>query len=155
MLNTYINFKGNCREAFEFYRSVFDGEFAIMQTFGDGPDDMGVLEEEKNNVMHVSFPIGDSVLMGSDVPSGFGMTHMSGQQLLDQRWSRQQEKRLTDCSAGCRKVAQCRCPWQTCFGVHTSVHAPTSSASTGRLTTSKRPSKNRADVVGVSDNTIN
>ena len=78
MLNTYINFKGNCREAFEFYRSVFDGEFAIMQTFGDGPDDMGVLEEEKNNVMHVSFPIGDSVLMGSDVPSGFCMTHIQG-----------------------------------------------------------------------------
>ena len=78
MLNTYINFKGNCREAFEFYRSVFGGEFAIMQTFGDGPDDMGVLEEEKNNVMHVSFPIGDSVLMGSDVPSGFGMTHVQG-----------------------------------------------------------------------------
>ena len=78
MLNTYINFKGNCREAFEFYRSVFDGEFAIMQTFGDGPDDMGILEEEKNNVMHVSFPIGDSVLMGSDVPSGFGMTHIQG-----------------------------------------------------------------------------
>ena len=78
MLNTYLNFDGNCREAFEFYRSVFGGEFAIMQTFGDGPDDMGVLEEEKNNIMHVSFPIGDSVLMGSDVPSGFGMPHVQG-----------------------------------------------------------------------------
>ena len=71
-LNTYLHFNGNCREAFEFYRSVFGGEFAILETFGGGPADMSVLEEEKNNIMHVSFPIGTSVLMGSDVPSNFG-----------------------------------------------------------------------------------
>ena len=76
MLNTYINFKGNCREAFEFYRSVFDGEFAILETFGERSRRHG-RPEEKDNIMHVSFPIGDSVLMGSDTPSGFGMTHMS------------------------------------------------------------------------------
>ena len=33
MLSTYLNFNGNCREAFEFYRSVFGGEFAILETF--------------------------------------------------------------------------------------------------------------------------
>ena len=42
MLNTYINFKGDCREAFEFYRSVFGGEFAILETFRNGPPDMGI-----------------------------------------------------------------------------------------------------------------
>ena len=80
MINIYLNFGGNCREVFEYYRSVFGGEFAIMQTFRDGPPDMdmGVPEEELDNVMHVSYPIGDSVLMGSDVPSGFGMTHEPG-----------------------------------------------------------------------------
>ena len=71
MLNTYVNFKGNCREAFEFYRSVFGGEFAILETFLNGPPDMGIPEEEMDNIMHVSFPIGDSVLMGSDTPSIF------------------------------------------------------------------------------------
>ena len=70
-LNIYLTFDGNCREAFEFYRSVFGGDFAAFQTFADGPDDMPVGEEEKANVMHVSLPIGDSVLMGSD-NSSFG-----------------------------------------------------------------------------------
>ena len=46
-LNTYLTFDGNCREAFEFYRSVFGGEFAEFRTFGDGPPDMPVSEAEK------------------------------------------------------------------------------------------------------------
>ena len=57
MLNTYINFKGDCREAFEFYRSVFGGEFAILETFRNGPPDIGIPEDEMDNIMHVSFPI--------------------------------------------------------------------------------------------------
>ncbi len=71
-LSTYLHFNGNCREAFEFYRSVFGGEFAIMQTFGDASTDIGVPEAEHDNIMHVSYPIGSSMLMGSDVPSTFG-----------------------------------------------------------------------------------
>ncbi len=68
-LNTYLTFDGNCREAFEFYRSVFGGEFAEFRTFGDGPPDMPVSEAEKNHVLHVALPIGSSVLMGSDSSS--------------------------------------------------------------------------------------
>ena len=71
-LNIYLNFNGNCREVFEFYRSIFGGEFQIMETFGNGPPDMGVPEDERDNIMHVSYPIGSSVLMGSDMPSNFG-----------------------------------------------------------------------------------
>ena len=71
-LSTYINFNGNCREAFEFYRSVFGGEFDVMETFRNGPSDMGMPEDELDNIMHVSFPIGSSALMGSDIPSIFG-----------------------------------------------------------------------------------
>ena len=78
MLNTYINFKGDCREAFEFYRSVFGGEFAILETFRNGPPDMSIPEDEMDNIMHVSFPIGDSVLMGSDTPSIFEGSHVVG-----------------------------------------------------------------------------
>ena len=71
-LNTYLHFNGNCREAFEFYRSVFGGDFEILQTFADGPPGMGVSDGESNNVMHVSLRVGESILMGSDVPSAFG-----------------------------------------------------------------------------------
>ena len=71
-LSTYLTFDGNCREAFEFYRSIFGGEFTAFQTFAAAPPDMPVPEAEKDRVMHVSLPVGSSVLMGSDSASGFG-----------------------------------------------------------------------------------
>ena len=71
-LSIYLHYNGNCREAFEFYRSVFGGDFEMLSTFATAPPDMAVPEEERGNVMHVSYRIGSSVLMGSDVPSQFG-----------------------------------------------------------------------------------
>ena len=71
-LNTYLTFDGNCREAFEFYRSVFGGEFSVIQTFADGPPDMPLPDEMRDQVMHVSLPVGASVLMGSDRGAGGG-----------------------------------------------------------------------------------
>ena len=43
-LNTYLFFDGNCREAFEFYKSVFGGDFAMVMTYADAPDDMPVAD---------------------------------------------------------------------------------------------------------------
>ena len=63
-LTIYLHFNGNCREAFEFYRSIFGGEFDLMETFRNGPPDMGMSDEELDQVMHVSYPIGTSALMG-------------------------------------------------------------------------------------------
>ena len=71
-LNTYLTFEDRCKEAFEFYRSIFGGEFAILSTFRDGPEDMDVPESELDRIMHISYPIGSSVLMGSDSTSAFG-----------------------------------------------------------------------------------
>lgn len=66
--NTYLNFNGNCSEAFDFYKSVFGGDFTYKGTFGEMPqsEDYTVPESDKNKVMHVSLPIGSSILMGSD-----------------------------------------------------------------------------------------
>ena len=70
-LSTYLTFNGNCREAFDFYRSVFGTEFVVLSTFAEAPEDMEVPEEDRDKVMHVTLPIGSSVLMGSDKdPSG-------------------------------------------------------------------------------------
>ena len=63
-LEVYLSFDGNCEEAFEFYKSVFGGEFVMKSYFKDGP--MDVPEEMKDNIMHVSLKIGDQTLMGSD-----------------------------------------------------------------------------------------
>ena len=78
-LNAYLHFDNNCREAFEFYRSVFGGEFANISTFADGPADMPPLpEHERSRIMHVSLPIGSGVLMGSDSCSAFGPPPVTG-----------------------------------------------------------------------------
>lgn len=69
MLNIYLTFDGNCREAFEFYRSVFGGEFSSWATYADGPPEMNVPGEQRDRVMHVSLPVDTSVLMGSDSSS--------------------------------------------------------------------------------------
>ncbi len=73
-LNTYLTFEDNCREAFEFYRSVFGGEFTYILTFREGPEEMKEMEipeDHLDRIMHVSLPIGNSVLMGSDSTSSF------------------------------------------------------------------------------------
>ncbi len=65
-LSTYLTFGGNCREAFDFYRSVFGGEFSDLTTFGEGPEGLPLAEGQEDQIMHVSLSVGNSVLMGSD-----------------------------------------------------------------------------------------
>lgn len=67
-LHIYLNFNGNTEQAFEFYRSVFGGEFQTLQRFDGSPGCEDVPADEKAGVMHVALPIGpNSVLMGTDV----------------------------------------------------------------------------------------
>lgn len=78
--NTYLNFNGNCEEAFNFYKSVFGGEFIYIGRFGDMPpsEEFPVVEADKNKVMHVSLPIGSSILMGSDNGSEYEASFVKG-----------------------------------------------------------------------------
>lgn len=72
-INPYLNFNGECEEAFTFYKSVFDGEFDSFQRFNEAQPDNPLPPEEANYVMHVSLPIGgDTYLMGSDSPASMG-----------------------------------------------------------------------------------
>ena len=77
-LTIYLHFNGNCREVFEFYRSIFGGEFEMISTFREGPEGMPLPEDVLDQVMHVSYPIGSSVLMGSDVPEQFAPPPIQG-----------------------------------------------------------------------------
>ncbi|MGV3508484.1 MAG: VOC family protein [Sphingobacteriaceae bacterium] len=83
-VSTYLNFPRETEEAFNFYKSVFGGEFA-----GDGISRMGevppmegmppLAEEDKNLVMHVALPIlGGHVLMGTDAPESMGFKVNTG-----------------------------------------------------------------------------
>jgi len=76
--NTYLNFDGNCEEAFNFYRSVFGGEFTYIGRFGDMPENGEVPEADRNKIMHVSLPIGTSILMGSDTGGGWSPDFRQG-----------------------------------------------------------------------------
>lgn len=65
-LNPYLNFDGNCEEAFNYYKKVFGGEFSYFSRMSDVENEE-FPEEDKNLIMHVSLPIGNDILMGSDV----------------------------------------------------------------------------------------
>ena len=63
-LEAYLHFDSNCREVLDFYRSVFAWDDLILQTFGDGPPEMGIPESDHHKTMHVTLKIGDGILMG-------------------------------------------------------------------------------------------
>jgi PhnB protein len=75
LINPHINFNGNAEEAFNFYKSVFGGEFARIVRFSEmaGAEHIGAGEE--NKIMHIALPIGPNVLMGNDVPEIMGKTN--------------------------------------------------------------------------------
>ena len=75
-INPHINFNGNAEEAFNFYKSVFGGEFAKIMRFKDlASAEFPVAEHEANKIMHIALPIGRSILMANDVPEILGRTN--------------------------------------------------------------------------------
>ncbi|MBK5272105.1 MAG: VOC family protein [Bacteroidia bacterium] len=78
-INPYLNFPGNTEEAFNFYKSVFGGEFAIVQRFKDTPEADRVPEDLKEKIMHIALPIGKgNVLMATDALEPMGHNVTSG-----------------------------------------------------------------------------
>ena len=81
-INPYINFNGNTEEAFNFYKSVFGGEFATVMRFGETPgcDEMPLAEGDKDKIMHIALPIGSKgdVLMATDALESMGQTLTAG-----------------------------------------------------------------------------
>ncbi len=72
-VNPYLNFLGNTEEAFNFYKSVFGGDFIMIQRMSDTPDASRLPDNEKNKIMHISLPLGkDNVLMGTDALESMG-----------------------------------------------------------------------------------
>lgn len=72
-INPYINFNGNTEEAFNFYKSVFGGEFETIVRFKDlAGSGFPVAEKEANNIMRIVLPIGGTKLIANDVPESMG-----------------------------------------------------------------------------------
>ncbi len=84
-INPYINFNGTTKEAFNFYKSVFGGEFAMVMRYGDMPgcDEMPegkqLAEGDKDKIMHIALPIGNGdVLMATDILESRGTNFTEG-----------------------------------------------------------------------------
>ena len=82
--STYLNFPRNTETVFNFYKSVFGGDFVDgkMSRFGEIPSQEGapnLAEADKNLVMHVALPIlGGHLLMGTDAPESMGFKVTQG-----------------------------------------------------------------------------
>lgn len=113
-VNTYLNFPRNTEEAFNFYKSVFGGEFSGggVARFSDIPAADGVppiAEEDKNLIMHIELPIlGGHKLMGTDAPESMGFKVTLGDNVhinLDPD-TKEETKRLFDALSAGGKVTQ-------------------------------------------------
>ena len=69
-INPYLNFNGNCTEAFQFYAKVLGGKDLRIMTFRDSPMAGQGAANEKDLVVHARFTAGDTMIMGSDAPGG-------------------------------------------------------------------------------------
>ena len=78
-VNPYLNFNGNTEEAFNFYKSVFGGEFLALQRYKDIPDSKNIPAEAKEKLMHIALQIFDNViLMGTDAIESMGQNCIIG-----------------------------------------------------------------------------
>lgn len=73
LINPHVNFNGNAEEAFNFYKSVFGGEFTKIIRFKEiNSEAYPVPDSELEKIMHIELPIGKSALMANDVPTAMG-----------------------------------------------------------------------------------
>ena len=67
-LDTYLNYGGNCRQAFEFYAEHLGGRIEMLMTHGEMPGPSQVPPERRNDVLHARMAIGGATLLAADVP---------------------------------------------------------------------------------------
>jgi len=79
VFNPYLNFNGNTEEAFNFYKSVFGGEFAMIMRFRDVPGNENMPAEVLDKIMHIALPIGKgNILMATDSLESLGQKLVKG-----------------------------------------------------------------------------
>ena len=67
-LHTYLNYGGNCEQAFRFYEEHLGGKITMMTTWGQMPDPSAVPPDRKSAILHARMTIGGAEIMGADVP---------------------------------------------------------------------------------------
>ena len=121
-INPYINFNGNAEEAFNFYKSVFGGEFTTLVRFKDleGPD-FPIDANDADKIMRIALAIGGNVLIANDVPAALGPVNENENRskISVDAESREEADRLfaglTDGAA--IEMPMSESPWGTYFGM--------------------------------------
>jgi PhnB protein len=121
-INPHINFNGNAEEAFQFYQSVFGGDFAKIMRFKDlASDEFPVAEHEANKIMHIVLPIGNSILMANDVPEILGRTNENENRskiVISAESKEEADKLFHGLSAGGQiEMPISESPWGSYFGM--------------------------------------
>ena len=68
-LDIYLNYAGNCRQAFRHYEQHLGGRITMMRTHGEGPNAAALSPEQKSAILHARMELGDTVIMGADIPN--------------------------------------------------------------------------------------
>ena len=68
-LDVYVNYPGHCKEAFQFYEQHLGGKITMMLTHQQQPNAANVPADWKNAILHARIEIGDTLLMGADIPN--------------------------------------------------------------------------------------
>ncbi len=68
-LYTYVNYNGNCQEAFRFYEQHLGGKITMMMTHGQGPNANAGPPNWSDAILHARMNIGETELMGADIPN--------------------------------------------------------------------------------------
>ena len=121
-INPHINFNGNAEEAFNFYKSVFGGEFLKVMRFKDmASAEFPVAEKEANKIMHIALPIGKNFLMANDVPEILGRTNENENRskiVITAESKEEADKLFNGLSAGGQiEMPIADSPWGSYFGM--------------------------------------
>jgi PhnB protein len=121
-INPYINFNGNAEEAFNFYKSVFGGDFTSIVRFKDiESGEFPIPEDEANKIMRIVLPIGDNTLIANDVPKALGRVNENENRskISITTDSREEADRLFAglSAGGAVEMEMDESPWGTYFGM--------------------------------------
>jgi PhnB protein len=67
-LDIYLNYNGNCEQAFRFYEQHLGGKITMMMRHAEQPNQTNIPADWKNAILHARIEIGETVLMGADIP---------------------------------------------------------------------------------------
>ena len=66
-LDIYVNYRGNCEQAFRFYEQHLGGKITGVARHGEQPNP-NLPADWKDKILHARIEIGTGVVMGADIP---------------------------------------------------------------------------------------